>query len=245
MIEPLEEHSGNPRGPLRTRRALWPTSYAAKINMPDHPRVLPWFLTGPNPYSAATRALAPLLHRLTISGTGKRYLASSPLQPGPPGGPAAARHGAARRTPQLPDPSAPASRPIPPTPARWLPRAEFWTARLARPIAAALQARSHPRQVRQCIGDLGVPSASFNAPTGHRSCALEDSREYMDTPRQGPAPVTGVFPAGVDLRLLEAGIQAIRLSPYRAGRPAGRPVRLGTTRRFPGMLRSLFPHGSR
>ena len=54
----------------------------------------------------------------------------------------------------------------------------------------------------------------------------------MDTPRQGPAPVTGVFPAGVDLRLLETGIQAIRLSPYRAGRPAGRPVRLGTTAGF-------------
>ena len=40
---------------------------------------------------------------------------------------------------------------------------------------------------------------------------------------QGPAPVTGIFPAGVYLRLLETGIQAIRLSPYHADLPVRRP----------------------
>ena len=45
--------------------------------------------------------------------------------------------------------------------------------------------------------DLGVPSVSFDARTGHRSCTPEDYRRYLVTLRQGPAPVTDVFPAGV------------------------------------------------
>ena len=71
--------------------------------------------------------------------------------------------------------------------------------------------------------DLGVPSVSLNTLTGHRSCAPEDYGELTDISPQGPAPVTGVFPAGVVLRLLETGIQAIRLSPYHADPPAHRP----------------------
>ena len=71
--------------------------------------------------------------------------------------------------------------------------------------------------------DLGVPSVSFNAPTGHRSCAPEDCGKLADISPQGPAPVTGAFPAGVLLRLLETGIQAIRLSPYHTDLPAHRP----------------------
>ena len=39
----------------------------------------------------------------------------------------------------------------------------------------------------------------------------------------GPVPVSGVFPAGWHLRLLETRVQAIRLSPYRADLPARRP----------------------
>ena len=44
--------------------------------------------------------------------------------------------------------------------------------------------------------DLGVPSVSLNALTGHRSCAPEDCNEHMTISPQGPAPVSGVFPAG-------------------------------------------------
>jgi len=44
-----------------------------------------------------------------------------------------------------------------------------------------------------------------------------------DTMQQGPVPVSGVFPAGVLLHLLETGIQAIQLSPYHADLPAPRP----------------------
>jgi hypothetical protein len=71
--------------------------------------------------------------------------------------------------------------------------------------------------------DLGVPSVSLNALTGHRSCAPEDCGERPLISPQGPAPVTGIFPAGVYLRLLETGIQAVRLSPYHADRLAHRP----------------------
>ncbi len=51
-------------------------------------------------------------------------------------------------------------------------------------------------------------------------------------------PVTGAFPAGVYLHLLETGIQAIQLSPYRADLPARRPIRLGTAA---GFLACYFP----
>ena len=71
--------------------------------------------------------------------------------------------------------------------------------------------------------DLGVPSVSLNALTGHRSCAPEDCGERPIISPQGPAPVTGIFPAGVYLHLLETGIQAIRLSPYHADLPVRRP----------------------
>src|SRR5260370_26170401 len=37
--------------------------------------------------------------------------------------------------------------------------------------------------------DLGVPSVSLNALTGHRSCAPEDCGRRTTIPPQGPAPV--------------------------------------------------------
>jgi hypothetical protein len=55
---------------------------------------------------------------------------------------------------------------------------------------------------------------------------------------QGPAPVTGIFPAGVYLRLLETGIQAIRLSPYHADLPAAVP---DTWARPPVSWHAIFP----
>jgi len=45
--------------------------------------------------------------------------------------------------------------------------------------------------------DLGVPSVSLNALTGHRSCVPEECGERPPISPQGPAPVTGIFPAGV------------------------------------------------
>jgi hypothetical protein len=61
------------------------------------------------------------------------------------------------------------------------------------------------------------------------------SRPPLSLP-QATAPVSGVFPAGVALHLLEIRIQAIKLSPYHAGLPTHRPIRLGTTIGFDGML---------
>ena len=63
-----------------------------------------------------------------------------------------------------------------------------------------------------CQRDLGVPFVSFNARTGHRSSAPEDYGRFVVTLPQGPVPVSGVFPAGVLLHLLETGIQAIFVS---------------------------------
>ena len=89
--------------------------------------------------------------------------------------------------------------------------------------------------------DLGVPSVSFNARTGHRSCAPEDCGRQVSNSPQGPVPVSGVFPAGAALHLLETRLQAVTLSPYHADLPARHPIRLGMSCRFPGML---FSHMS-
>jgi hypothetical protein len=62
---------------------------------------------------------------------------------------------------------------------------------------------------------------------------------------QGPAPVAGAFPAGADFHLLETGVQAIRLSPYRADLPARRPVHLGTAAGFLACYFPLHPFGLR
>ena len=59
--------------------------------------------------------------------------------------------------------------------------------------------------------DLGVPSVSLNTLTGHRSCAPEECSGQIANPPQGPVPVSGVFPAGATLHLLETRLQAITL----------------------------------
>src|SRR5512140_3404546 len=89
--------------------------------------------------------------------------------------------------------------------------------------------------------DLGVPSISLNVLTGHRSCAPEDCGRYLPTLPQGPAPVSGAFPAGAVFHLLETRIQVIRLSPCRADLPVRHPVRLGMTA---GFLPCYFPLSS-
>jgi hypothetical protein len=86
--------------------------------------------------------------------------------------------------------------------------------------------------------DLGVPFVSFNTRTGHRSSAPEDCGRFVVTLPQGPVPVSGVFPAGVLLHLLETGIQAIQLSPYHTDHPTRRSRRLDTTA---GFLACYFP----
>ena len=98
--------------------------------------------------------------------------------------------------------------------------------------------RSHVRQRCMYQRDLGVPFVSFNTRTGHRSSTPEDCGRFVVTLPQGPVPVSGVFPAGVALHLLETGIQAIQLSPYHADPPARRSRRLDTTA---GFLACYFP----
>ena len=73
----------------------------------------------------------------------------------------------------------------------------------------------------------------------------EDCGRSHGTLPQGLAPVTGVFPAGVYSHHLEIGLQAIKLSPYHAGPPTPRPIRLGTRAGFSGMLLSPFSFEAR
>ena len=80
--------------------------------------------------------------------------------------------------------------------------------------------------------DLGVPSVSFNTLTGHRSCVPEDCSELVANSPQGPVPVSGVFPVGAVLHLLETRLQAVWLSPCRADPPARHPIRLGRAAGF-------------
>ena len=103
-------------------------------------------------------------------------------------------------------------------------------------IGLASLRRSHVHTAVRIEHDLGVPSVSLNALTGHRSCTPEDCSGLVANPPQGPVPVSGVFPAGAALHLLETRLQAITLSPYRADLPARHPVRLGMSRRFPGTV---------
>ena len=50
------------------------------------------------------------------------------------------------------------------------------------------------------------------------------------------ASVSGVFPMGDELHLLEIRLQAIQLSPYHAGSPSNSPHTPGHDYWFPGML---------
>src|SRR5215213_5016477 len=66
-----------------------------------------------------------------------------------------------------------------------------------------------------------------------------------DMPTQDAAPVSGVISGGCYVPSLEIGLQAIQLSPYRAGPAAARPQRLRGVRCFADMLLSPSPFGSR
>src|SRR3954447_21224189 len=89
--------------------------------------------------------------------------------------------------------------------------------------------------------DLGVPSVSLNVLTGHRSCAPEDYGAPLAITPQGPAPVSGVFPAGV--KVAPSGDWVSSNSTFTVSR--GSP---GTPSRTPGhdcrFSAMLFSHAS-
>ena len=86
---------------------------------------------------------------------------------------------------------------------------------------------------------------SLNTLTGHRSVPRRICHRPTHIPRQGPAPVSSVFPAGVGLRLLDIRLEAVQLSPCRAGPLARHPVRLGMTASFLACYGPLMlPFGS-
>jgi hypothetical protein len=111
--------------------------------------------------------------------------------------------------------------------------------------------REHPRHTRparQIPGNPARPATRRHPERQSRNVTdpgtqLVTHRHiyFAGTLPQGPVPVSGVFPAGAILQLLETRLQAITLSPYRADLPARHPIRLGVSCRFPGML---FSHAS-
>src|SRR5260370_13504413 len=84
--------------------------------------------------------------------------------------------------------------------------------------------------------DLGVPSVSLNALTGHRSCAPEDCGRRTTILPQGPAPVVGRLSGGWYLSPSgdwDSGNATFAIS---RGSPGAPPLTPGHGRRFPGML---------
>jgi hypothetical protein len=69
-------------------------------------------------------------------------------------------------------------------------------------------------------------------------------RQATVHPAAGLAPVSGVFPAGSSLHLLEIRLQAIQLSPCHADLSAHHPIRLGVTAGFLACCCPHIPFGS-
>src|SRR5260370_42456688 len=85
-------------------------------------------------------------------------------------------------------------------------------------------------------GDLGVPSVSLNALTGHRSCAPEDCGRRTTIPPQGPAPVVRRLSGGWYLPPSgdwDSGNATFAIS---RGSPGAPPLTPGHDHRFSGML---------
>ena len=106
-------------------------------------------------------------------------------------------------------------------------------------IGLASRRRSHVRQCYTSERDLGVPFASFNALTGHRSCVPEDTACCCNS----------AVGTGAGYRRLSGGGLLTPSGDWDSGNPAfaisrgspGAPLPTpGHDRRFPGMLFSPF-----
>ena len=92
-------------------------------------------------------------------------------------------------------------------------------------IGLAPHRRSHVRPCHTYKRDLGVPLISFVALLGQRPMLRRVSQAWVQSGTKHGAGFRR-FPADGTLHLLEIGIQAIQLSPYHAGPPAHRSLRL-------------------
>ena len=99
-------------------------------------------------------------------------------------------------------------------------------------IGLASRRRSHVRQCYTSERDLGVPFASFNALTGHRSCAPEDYGMLLQFRRRDRRRLQASFRRGTSYPFWRLGFRQSSFRHITRIFPARRPVRLGTAAGF-------------
>jgi len=92
--------------------------------------------------------------------------------------------------------------------------------------------RSHVRQCYTSERDVGVPFASFNALTGHRSCVPEDYGMLLQFRRRDRRRLQASFRRGTSYPFWRLGFRQSSFRHITRIFPARRPVRLGTAAGF-------------
>jgi hypothetical protein len=112
-------------------------------------------------------------------------------------------------------------------------------------IGLASLRRSHVQQRYTSERDLGVPFASFNALTGHRSCAPEDYGMLLQFRRRDRRRLQASFRRGTSYPFWRLGFRQSSFRHITRIFPARRPVRLGTAAGFLACYCPLLPFGIR
>jgi hypothetical protein len=99
-------------------------------------------------------------------------------------------------------------------------------------IGLASLRRSHVQQRYTSERDLGVPFVSFNALTGHRSCAPEDYGMLLQFRRRGRRWLQASFRRGTSYPFWRLGFRQSSFRHITRIFPARGPVRLGTAAGF-------------
>jgi hypothetical protein len=111
-------------------------------------------------------------------------------------------------------------------------------------IGLASRRRSHVRPRCTCRAELRWPTHLLEYPHWASPAPRRSCRQIRNT-NTGHGTGSDVFPVDGGLHLLEIRLQAIQPSPYSAGPAAPRTRTPGHDHRFPGMLWSPSPFGSR
>ena len=111
-------------------------------------------------------------------------------------------------------------------------RQGFAPGRLSVAVALASRRRSHVQQRYTSERDLGVPFASFNALTGHRSCAPEDYGMLLQFRRRDRRRLQASFRQVFTCTFWRLGFRQSSFRHITRIFPARRPVRLGTAAGF-------------
>ena len=99
-------------------------------------------------------------------------------------------------------------------------------------IGLASRRRSHVQQRYTSERDLGVPFASFNALTGHRSCVPEDYGMLLQFRRRDRRRLQASFRRGTSYPFWRLGFRQSSFRHITRIFPARRPVRLGAAAGF-------------